>query len=77
MKLVIYRNGTYEEQIALVNEETGEAYIIGDDYHEKASDKIEGYLLALKNEGIYTKEVEEVEIQPSHPMFKKLYFHEE
>lgn len=77
MKLVIYRNGTYDEQIALVNEETGEAYIIGDDYHEKASDKIEGYLLALKNEGIYTQEVEEVEIQPSHPMFKKLYFYEE
>ncbi|WP_442637750.1 hypothetical protein [Rossellomorea marisflavi] len=77
MKLVLYRNGTYEEQIALVNEETGEAYIIGDDYHDKASVKIEGYLLALKNEGIYTQEVEEVDIQPSHPMFKKLYFSEE
>lgn len=77
MNLVYYINATHDEdEIALVNKDTGEVYVSGDYYHTKASVKAEGFLLALDALGVsYTKE--EIEIYGDHEMFNKLYFQDE
>jgi len=76
INLKIYQNTTHEEEEqALVNSDTGETYINGDYYHEKASVKIEGFLKALESLNI-AHEVEEVEIDQNHEMFKNLYFYD-
>lgn len=76
IKLKIYQNTTYRaEEQALVNSDTGEVYINGDYYHEIAPVKIEGFLKALESLNI-EHEVEEVEIDQNHEMFKKLDFYD-
>lgn len=76
LNLVLYKNATHDEdEIALVNGDTGEVYVSGDYYHTKASVKADGFLLALDALGVaYTLKTSK--IYANHEMFKKLYFYD-
>lgn len=76
MNLKVYGNGTYEEEKALVDVDTGKVLLQGDYYHDKIDYKIDGYLLALFHKGIieYT-ELETEWITPEHGMFDDLEFY--
>ncbi|AID17869.1 transcriptional regulator [Bacillus phage JBP901] len=76
MKLVIFENATHEEEKALVDLDTGEEILNGDYYHDKIDYRIEGYLAALKDHGIYTDEVPTEEVGKKHEYFAKLRFYD-
>ena len=48
MRLVVYTNSTYEDERALVNLDTNTVLTMGDSYHHKICDRIEGFIEALK-----------------------------
>ncbi|ALO79530.1 hypothetical protein HOBO_123 [Bacillus phage Hobo] len=77
MKLVIFENGTFEEEKALVDLDTGNAIMNGDYYHDKIDYRIEGYLAALKDHKIYEEEVPTEEIGKNHEYFSKLNFYDD
>lgn len=77
MNLIIYINEHYEEEQALYDLEKKEAILQGDYYHDKISPKIDGYLEALEDHGIYTKEVPVEYMTREHELYEKLNFYDE
>lgn len=77
MNLMIYINGHYEEEKALVDLDTEKVIIKGDYYHDKIDYRIEGYIAALEDFEIYSDEVQEREIHSDHYMYKRLGFYNE
>lgn len=74
LKFKIYKNETFEEENALVNEETKEVVLKGDYYHDKIDSKIEGFFDGLE----FCKmdyEIEEEWIDSSHTMFNEIGFY--
>lgn len=47
MKIQKIINGTFEDEIALINTDTNELLLKGDSYHDKIEEQIEGFLLGL------------------------------
>lgn len=92
MELVILANETMEDARALVNLENQEVLLSGDEYHDKISAKIKGFIEGLNVAGAKYKVVKEgvlvdeeneefynsvLYIQPSHPWFTLVGFFEE
>ena len=78
MLLVIYVNETFEEEKALVDVSDGhEVLLKGDGYHDKIDHKIEGYMQALKDQGLYDDDPDREEIGPDHFMFSELEFYDD
>ena len=77
MNLIIYANEHYEEERALFNLETNEVILKGDYYHDKIYEKIEGYLLALKDFNIYIDKVISNGIDRSHAHYDLCEFYDE
>lgn len=92
MKLVILANETMQDAKALVNLENQEVLLSGDEYHDKISAKIEGFIEGLNVAGAKHEVVEEgvlideeneefyngvLYIQPGHPWFTLVGFFEE
>lgn len=71
MDLVIYVNGTFEEEQALYDKEKGKIVMKGDYYHDKISLKIESYLEAKD----ISVDVEEICVYPSENLFDELGFY--
>jgi hypothetical protein len=72
MKLVVYVNEDFEDQRALFDLERKKTLLVGDFYHDKIDEKIDGYLQALKDFEIYKEEVEYIWINPEHEHFEKV-----
>ena len=77
MNLIIYVNGHYEEEKALVDLDGNKIMLKGDYYHDKIDHLIEGYLQALNDFNIYTNEVDSEEIDHKHEMYTELEFYNE
>lgn len=71
MDLVIYVNGTFEEEQALYDKEKGKIVMKGDYYHDKIGFKIEGYLEAKD----ISVDVEEIFVYPNEKLFGELGFY--
>ncbi len=77
MNLVIFENGTFEEEKALVDIDSGEIFLNGDYYHDKIDDKISGFLYAARHFGAYRGEVPTKEIGKDDDWFGKLGFYDD
>ncbi|MNH66462.1 hypothetical protein D3C73_184930 [compost metagenome] len=76
MNLIIYTNEEFEEK-ALFDLDSNKVILKGDQYHDKISGKIEGYLDALKDFEIYCEKVNEKWIEPNHEHFELIGFYYE
>lgn len=74
MNLVVYINDNFEDERALFDLDKMKVILMGDYYHDKIDDRIEGYLEALKDNGIYNKEVDSEWIDESHEHYKLMEF---
>lgn len=77
MKLVIHINERFEEQKALVDLDSGKVLVSGDEYHDKISERIEGYLKALNDFDIYNvsnKDIPEEYIDKNHKYYEVVDF---
>lgn len=72
-----YINGTYEDEIALVEitEVREKVIMYGDYYHDKIYEKIEGFFRGLEYCGVeYKEKNKSEEIFPDNPMFSAIGF---
>lgn len=76
MNLIIYVNSVFDEEKALFDLDSEKIILRGDEYHNKIYARIEGYLKALKEFGVYEKEVPSQYIELSHKHFKQIDFYE-
>lgn len=74
MKLAVYTNMEWEDEVALIDLETMK--VIYQDDEIEIRGKIEGYLKALKDHGVYTEEPLSVGINIEHEHFKLLNFYD-
>jgi hemerythrin len=77
MNLIIYVNDHFEEERALFDLEGNREILKGDYYHDKITERIEGYLQALDDFKIYTEEVETEWIDSTHQHYELLEFYKE
>lgn len=76
MKLVIFTNATYEEEMALVDVDNEVVILQGDYCHDKIECVIDGYLSALSDHGIYSRmAVSSEDIGPDNSWFDKCNFY--
>lgn len=77
MNLIIYINDHFEEERALFDLDSKKVILNGDYYHDKIDDKIEGYIMALKDHKIIGDiEVPDEYIDNTHKYFKVIGFYE-
>ena len=70
MRLKRVINGTFEEEVALINVETNEVLIKGDAYHDKIDERIEGFLYGLLYANVKHSLVDEdLRIMPTDKLF--------
>lgn len=74
MKLIIYVNRNIEEERALFDLDEKRVLLYGDCYHNNIDYRIDGYLEALVDFGIYTNNVDTELIDKSHEHYKLVYF---
>ena len=74
MDLVIYVNDNFEEEKALFDKNEKKVILLGDYYHDKIDERIEGYLEALRDFNIYNKEVGDIYINESHEHYDFIVF---
>lgn len=72
--LIIYVNDNFEEEKALFDKKENKVILLGDYYHDKIDEKIEGYLEALKDFNIYDKDVDDEYINDSHEHYELIGF---
>lgn len=77
MNLIIYTNEEFEDEKALFDLDSKKVLLKGDQYHDKISGKIEGYLDALNDFEIYCEEVDSEWIDRNHEHFKLVGFYSE
>lgn len=78
MMFKIYTNGDYGDiQKALVNGETNEVIMQGDYYHDKISERINGFLTGVEYASRKPVWVDETEITKDHKLFEELDFYSE
>lgn len=77
MNLIIYTNEEYEDEKALFDLDSNKMLLKGDYYHNKISEKIEGYLNALNDFEIYCEEVNRESIDRNHELFELIGFYYE
>lgn len=75
MDLIIYVNSNFEEEKALFDREENKVILLGDYYHNKIDEMIEGYLKALKDFNIYNKKIKEEYIDDSHEHYQLIGFY--
>jgi hypothetical protein len=73
MDLIIYINDEFEDERVLFDLKKEVALLSGDGYHEKIDNQIDGYLKALKDHNIYTKDVKKEQIDNSHNYYKLIF----
>jgi DNA-binding LacI/PurR family transcriptional regulator len=76
MELIIYVNEKFEDERALFDLDKKKIILKGDYYHDKISEKIEGYLKALKDHNIYDEEVNAEWIDETHEHYVLMEFNE-
>ena len=69
MKLQRLTNGTFEDEMALINIEDNEVLIKGDSYHNKIYEQIEGFLLGLSYCNCKYKLVKNKTVNPKDKLF--------
>jgi len=69
MKIQRVINGTYEEEVALIDIETNELLLKGDAYHDKIDKQIEGFLLGLLYCNFKHSLLEDKTITPTDKLF--------
>lgn len=74
MKLALYTNMEWEDEVALINLGTMEVILQDDEVGIRG--KIEGYLKALKDHDIYVENLLEMSIDVNHPHFEALHFYD-
>lgn len=77
MNLVIYVNEHSEDEKALFDRGEKKIIMKGDTYHNKISQRIEGYLQALDDFAIYREKVETKYINESHELYEEIGFYNE
>lgn len=76
VSLVWFKNETYDDvEEALVDITTDHVILNGDYYHNKISDRIEGFIEGLKYVGVDV-DVQIREINPNHSWFQMLDFYD-
>lgn len=70
MRLRRVINGTFEDEVALINTKTNEVLIKGDAYHDKIDERIEGFLYGLVYANVKHSLVDEdLRIMPTDKLF--------
>jgi hypothetical protein len=70
MNLIIYVNDSFEDERALFDLDNNKVLVMGDYYHDKIDEKIEGYLQALEDFDIHEGEPDTVWIEEDHKHYK-------
>jgi hypothetical protein len=70
MNLIIYVNDNFEDERTLFDLDKNKLILNGDDYHDKIDERIDGYLEALVDFDIYTKDVPSEWIEEDHEHYK-------
>lgn len=75
--LVVYVNAHYEEDTEAALVINGNVFLQGDGYHHKIAERIEGYVQALRDFGLYSGGIVREYITRDHPLYNVLDFYDE
>lgn len=75
MHLVLYTNGTYEEELALYDCESDNVIMSGDWYHDKIDEQFRGFIKCLLYFNI-EYHLDRITLLPTHDRFKVLNFYD-
>lgn len=76
MNLILYSNGCYNGDVALVDADNSTVLIAGNTYQSGTVDQLVGFRLCLEHLGIQY-EVKDVQIADEHPMWEAVGFDHE
>lgn len=77
MNIKVYYNADFDEEAALFNEDAKDVILSGDYYHEKITDKIQGFISALDYLHIDYNLLESEYINHDNEMFDLFEFYNE